>query len=212
MLLYESSSHCPSPHKQGIIAGNQPFDSPMQVTVPSLLTDLFGAGWGHSPVCRDLWGEEPLKLGGCCPWCTPLTAFIPNNISWRQSFLGNKSDGGCTQYSASKPNVTLQICGHLRSVFSWLQTWKPTLPWDLTSSPRTKQTCCPVNTMSFLLPWKLLLKKKKKNWTLLAWRGLWQTHTADGQSGSTFSFVNEWLSPSSSFSFSFPQSLGFWSK
>lgn len=60
---------------------------------PSLMKDLLGAGCRHSPACKGLRGEEPLKLGGCCPRCTSLTAFIPNNISWRQSFLGNKSGG-----------------------------------------------------------------------------------------------------------------------
>lgn len=66
-----------------------------QVTASSQLKDLLGAGWGHSPACRGLWREEPLKLGGCCPWCTSLIALIPNNISWRQSFLGDKSEGHC---------------------------------------------------------------------------------------------------------------------
>lgn len=121
----------------------------------------------RSPACRGLREEEPLKLGTAVLRCPSLTAFITNNISWRQSFLGNKSDGHCNLRDIANMWA-------LRTMFSWLQTWKPTLPWDFTTSPRTKQTCCLVNAVSFPLQQKLLLNTNR---ILLDWRELLQIQT-----------------------------------
>lgn len=40
-------------------------------------------------------GAFEVRWQPSCPRYTWLTAFIPNNISWRQSFLGNKSSNHC---------------------------------------------------------------------------------------------------------------------
>ena len=58
---------------------------------------FFGAGRWQGSAYKGLGrrGDFEVRWLPSCPRCASLIAFISNNISWRQAFLGNKSGDCC---------------------------------------------------------------------------------------------------------------------
>lgn len=96
-------------------------------------------------------GEEPFKLGGCHPVQgthgsrqSSLIISHEDNLSWETNQLTTAICVTGFQEVCHPANMWA-----LRSMFSWLQTWKPTLCWQLTGSPRirgkhaARSTPCP---------------------------------------------------------------------
>ena len=105
LLSTPSAGHERSPQARlqtngtSFVTWNQPLDSQMQPPGKSQPPCCWKVFFGPSddraqPVAAWRGGAFEVRLPSC-PRHAWLTAIIPNNISWRQSFLGNKSVDHC---------------------------------------------------------------------------------------------------------------------
>lgn len=128
---------------------------------------------------RSFFGQGPVRVGAFeVRWLLSLVHITQHssliishedNLSWKTNQMATTVCVMGFQALCHAANMWA-----LRGMFSWLQTWKLTLPWDLISSPRTKQTCCLVNDVSFCF---CRSSCSNTNRILLDQRGLSQTHT-----------------------------------
>lgn len=158
---------------------------------------FFGAGRWQGSAYRSLGRREVFEVRWLpsCPRCASLIEFISNNISWRQSFLGNKSGDCCNlcdglprcvsrcKYVGIKEYVFLAPDMKTNSVLTVNQ--QPKDPWQTNTLPGQHHALS-------LQQGKLLSQLKQD---LVGLKGIVpNSHTAEGQSGSTVSLMPQWLS------------------